>query len=478
MADIRLNAEREGQPVVLGVAKSVKQGDQRVAVPPDGIRALRYAGWQSLREGQARDLHVLVEHGAGAAVGFTDEMYAEAGAELVSFEVIRNRADILVDVKQRVDPDDPDGRYLLPGKIHVFYAHVEKGQGMAQLKALLLHGRNEKGHGATLYSPETFFRHGADHLGDREEAGQRLINLGYESGVGAAYTAMEGVKISYEARAQRPAPFAFMPDLDETTCESGQPDDPLDVRVVPIKDRVKWIRERLGDAERNLRFGIIGSENGLSASGAKRVLDACGLTSEFLNREVTGNKATLKERLQACDAVINCSTWYPGDPRIIDKAEIESMKEGAVFVDSTCDQDARDPDAAPKLLGGVRYSYESRWGDPWRYYWVGPTRNTRWDPTPRERPIAEKPEDKTHVLYSACGMIPGGPTSARRAGLAYFGMLFPYLVGIIRAVAQGVELPREGLVLLDGRVVHPGLRKLIFERPEPEFKQYKNSKYL
>ena len=56
----------------VGVPKELEPGERRVALVPDTVTRLASAGFE-----------IAVEHGAGAAASFSDEAYAEAGAELV-----------------------------------------------------------------------------------------------------------------------------------------------------------------------------------------------------------------------------------------------------------------------------------------------------------------------------------------------------------------------------------------------------------
>ena len=59
----------------IGVPKEVKDNERRVGLTPDGAAALR-----------ARGHDVLVERNAGAACGFADADYANAGANLGTAE--------------------------------------------------------------------------------------------------------------------------------------------------------------------------------------------------------------------------------------------------------------------------------------------------------------------------------------------------------------------------------------------------------
>ena len=57
---------------VVGVPKEIKDMEGRVSMQPDGVAELVHHGYE-----------VVVQGGAGAGAGFTDEEYAGAGARLV-----------------------------------------------------------------------------------------------------------------------------------------------------------------------------------------------------------------------------------------------------------------------------------------------------------------------------------------------------------------------------------------------------------
>lgn len=441
--------------VYLGVAKSRKDGDNRVAVPPQYIPTLKPAAWNNGRE--RTRLEILVEEGAGNRAGFSDEEYQAAGATIVSLGTILERAHILVDVKQRFLPSQ-----ILPDGINIFYAHVEKGQGKKQLRALL------EQNNVTAYSPETFWV--------KDNSSGNLVrgtNLGYYSGIGGVHLMLEGIKLSYQLRGAAPdsIPFSFFPQVDGATAED-----------------ITRAYEKLGSLERSMRIAIIGGPTGMVSSGAQDELQRAGLSFDLLHRNVTQkygkddakNQQFIAERIGQYDAILNATRWERGNPRIITKRQILAMKEGTVFMDDTCDQDGSStPETeGDPVIGGVRYSFESSWGDKNTFYWVGPERHTFKDDAPRTFLPGE-----VRVLYNVIGMIPGGTSTARVASEAYFGMIFPYLTNIIRAVSQGTELPKQGLIVKDGRIVHEGneiteegLRNIIKKGADPELNEFR--KYL
>ncbi len=439
--------------VYLGVAKSVKAGDNRVAVPPQYIPSLKPAAWNNGRE--RTRLEILVEEGAGNRAGFSDEEYQAAGATIVSLGTILERAHILLDVKQRLLPSQ-----ILADGVNIFYAHVEKGQGKEQLRALL------EQNNVTAYSPETIWV--------TENSSGNLVrgtNLGYYSGIGGVHLMLEGIKLSYQLRGAAPdaVPFSFFPEVDGAS-----------------EQDITQAYEKIGTLERSMRFAILGGPKGMVSSGAQDELRRAGLSFDLLYKDSTQkygkddakNQEFIAEKIRQYDAILNATVWKPGDPRIITKRQILTMKEGAVLMDDTCDKDGsstKESEGDP-VKGGVRFSYESSWGEKNTFYWVGSERHTFNDDSPRTFLPGE-----VRVLYNVIGMIPGGTSTAQAASEAYFGMIFPYLTNIIRAVSQGTELPKQGLIVKDGRIVHEGngitekvgLRTYVQEREDlAQFRKY------
>src|SRR3989338_9103804 len=112
------------------VPKGIKKGDNRVAIPPHLLNTLLPAAWYNGQD--STEVKVLVESQAGIASGYNDASFETAGAEIVTLEDGLNRGHILVDVKQRESPSS-----IIQNGINLFYAHVEKGQGLDQLTLAL-----------------------------------------------------------------------------------------------------------------------------------------------------------------------------------------------------------------------------------------------------------------------------------------------------------------------------------------------------
>ena len=106
--------------MLVGVPKEIKAQEFRVGMTPAGVREVTSAGHT-----------VLVETLAGAAIGFHDEHYRAAGADIVaSADEIFERADLIVKVKE---PQAAECRLLRPGQTLFTYLHLAADPQQAEL---------------------------------------------------------------------------------------------------------------------------------------------------------------------------------------------------------------------------------------------------------------------------------------------------------------------------------------------------------
>ncbi len=80
--------------MIVGVARELKPAERRVALTPAGARELSGDGHR-----------VLVEAEAGAGSGFPDRAYEEAGAEIVDQEQVWSTSELLLKVKEPIEPE-------------------------------------------------------------------------------------------------------------------------------------------------------------------------------------------------------------------------------------------------------------------------------------------------------------------------------------------------------------------------------------
>ena len=104
--------------MLIGVPREIKNHEYRVAMTPDGVRALIAAGHA-----------VRVQAGAGAGIGFSDEAFREAGAELADAPADIWRADLVVKVKE---PQASETPLLQAGQLLFCYLHLAAAPELAK----------------------------------------------------------------------------------------------------------------------------------------------------------------------------------------------------------------------------------------------------------------------------------------------------------------------------------------------------------
>ena len=96
--------------MIIGVPKEIKNNEERVALTPSG--ALEF---------QKRGHLVNVQTGAGLGSGFTDEMYQEAGAQILGdIKAVYDAADMIIKVKE---PIEPEYKLVKEGQLLFTYFH-------------------------------------------------------------------------------------------------------------------------------------------------------------------------------------------------------------------------------------------------------------------------------------------------------------------------------------------------------------------
>lgn len=102
----------------IGIPKEIKEQEHRVAATPAGVAELVRAGHQ-----------VLVESGAGLSVGFADDAYRSAGALIVPDAASAYAADLIFKVKE---PQAVELPLLRPGQLLFCYLHLAAAPWLAQ----------------------------------------------------------------------------------------------------------------------------------------------------------------------------------------------------------------------------------------------------------------------------------------------------------------------------------------------------------
>lgn len=97
--------------MIIGVAKEIKNNENRVALTPAGTEALRKAGHA-----------VLIEQNAGAGSGFADRSYEQAGAQIIADKkALFDQAEMIMKVKE---PLAPEYDLFHEGQILFTYLHL------------------------------------------------------------------------------------------------------------------------------------------------------------------------------------------------------------------------------------------------------------------------------------------------------------------------------------------------------------------
>lgn len=96
--------------MIIGIPKEIKNHEYRVGATPAMVRALCEAGHT-----------LLVQENAGYEIGFTDEMFASAGAKIVSTAKEVYKAEMIIKVKELQESEFP---LLTPGQIIFCYLHL------------------------------------------------------------------------------------------------------------------------------------------------------------------------------------------------------------------------------------------------------------------------------------------------------------------------------------------------------------------
>ena len=104
---------------LVGVPREIKDQEYRVALTPVGAEMLARAGHR-----------VLIETGAGEASGFSDDAYAQVGAEIATGAVaVYRRAELIAKVKE---PLPVEYGLLQPGQILFTYLHLAASEELTR----------------------------------------------------------------------------------------------------------------------------------------------------------------------------------------------------------------------------------------------------------------------------------------------------------------------------------------------------------
>jgi alanine dehydrogenase len=278
-APVRLRA-----PVKIGVAKEIKSDEYRVALTPAGALEL-------IREGH----DVLVESGAGTGSAFADEVYTNVGARIVSVDDVWNDSELLLKVKE---PIEPEYERLREGLVLFTYLHIAADERLT--RALI-------DSGVTAVAYETV-----------ETDDRRLPLLAPMSEIAGRLAAQAG------------AYFLEKPLGGRGLLLGGVPG------VAPGRVMV------IGGGAVGYNAAIIAIGLGAQVTILERSIDRMRYLDEILSGRVSlvmSSSLQIAESIKDADVVIG-AVLIPGAlaPKLVTREMIGDMTKGAVVVDVAIDQ--------------------------------------------------------------------------------------------------------------------------------------------
>jgi alanine dehydrogenase len=178
--------------MLIGVPKEIKNNEFRVGLTPPSVHELA-----------ARGHRVIVQTGAGAGIGLTDEQYMAAGATIVpSAQEVFAQAEMVVKVKE---PQPQECALLRPGQILYTYLHLapdpEQTAALVQSGAVCIAYETITGPGGGLpllapmseVAGRMAIQAGASHL-EKSKGGAGIL-LGGVPGVAAGHIVIIGAGV-------------------------------------------------------------------------------------------------------------------------------------------------------------------------------------------------------------------------------------------------------------------------------------------
>src|SRR5581483_10491321 len=268
----------------IGVAKEIKTDEYRVALTPAGARELIQRGHE-----------VLVEAAAGEGSAFPDEQYERAGARIVTVDEAWGRADLLLKVKE---PIEPEYSRLRDGLVLFTYLHIAADE-------LLTRALADSGIAAVAYETVETDDHRLPLLAPMSEIAGRLAP-------------------------QAAAHFLEKPLGGRGVLLAGTPG------VAPGQVVV------LGGGIVGYNAAIIALGLGAQVTILERSIDRMRHLDEVLSGRVTllmSSSLEVEERIATADVVIG-AVLIPGAraPKLVTREMLGDMKPGAVIVDVAIDQ--------------------------------------------------------------------------------------------------------------------------------------------
>ena len=268
----------------IGVPKEIKTDEYRVALTPAGARELVQHGHE-----------VLVETAAGEGSTFTDAHYERAGARIGSVDDVWGQSDLLLKVKEPIEPEYPR---LREGLVLFTYLHIAADEPLTRALA-------ESGITAVAYETVATDDHRLPLLAPMSEIAGRLAP-------------------------QAAAHFLEKPLGGRGVLLSGTPGVQAGHVVV------------LGGGIVGYNAAIIALGLGARVTVLERSIDRMRHLEEILSGRVSllmSSSLEIEQTIAHADVVIG-AVLIPGAraPKLISRAMLADMQPGAVIVDVAIDQ--------------------------------------------------------------------------------------------------------------------------------------------
>ncbi|MES1980865.1 MAG: alanine dehydrogenase [Pseudomonadota bacterium] len=268
----------------IGIPKEIKTNENRVALVPAGAEELVAAGHR-----------VVVEDGAGRGSGFSNEQYAAAGAIIAEVDEIWAEAELIVKVKE---PLEPEWSRIRPAQTLFTYFHFAADRGLTQAHLAT---------GATCIAYETV-----------ELATRELPLLTPMSEVAGRMAVQEGAKYLEKLYGGRGVLLSGVPG------------------VPPAKVVI------LGGGVVGINAAKIAAGFGASVTILDVSLERLRYLGDVMPANVQlvfSNRRNVLEQIAAADLVIG-GVLIPGAvaPKLIRRDDLKIMRPGAVIVDVAVDQ--------------------------------------------------------------------------------------------------------------------------------------------
>lgn len=354
--------------MTIGIPREIKAFENRVALTPAGAETLCHDGHE-----------VLVQSGAGEGSGFPDAEYLAAGATLTGVGELWQRAELVVKVKEPLPAEWPKMR---AGQVLFTYFHFAADEALT---------RAVQDAGIVAIAYETV-----------QEANGTLPLLLPMSEVAGRMAVQEGAKYLERTFGGRGVLLSGVP---------GTPRAGVQI----------------------LGAGVVGSNAARVAAGLGANVSIYDVNLErlrYLDDVMPPNVSTrfsdphaIREGLATADVVIG-SVLLPGKraPRLVRRADLKTMRSGAVLVDVAIDQ------------GGC---FESS------------------HPTSHDAPTFVEEGIIHYCVTNMPGAVP------RTATLALTNATFPWVRELAdggwRAATQNHVALGKGLNIVAGEIVHPGV---------------------